>query len=144
MKKLLLLPHDYFAACLHRLEETRGHILSEDEYRALRQETLNELATIVRRPATTAAGIATAVLGILSGAVIMAFPNTNPLWLAALAAGTAICAAVFAAKIRRRKQAPAWSAEQRLIMLDALLDRRLVTAEEFSRLSERIELPRAA
>ena len=144
MENFYALPIHYFAACLHRLEETRGYVLSEAEYRALRHETLEELATIARKPATFAPAIPAVILGIACAALILVAPAVNPLWLAGLAAGTMMCAAKINARLRRRTGAPVWTAEERLEALDALRESRLVTAEEFSRLSERIELPHAA
>lgn len=144
MENFYALPIHYFAACLHRLEETRGYVLSEAEYRALRHETLEELATVTRKPASLAPGIPVVIIGIACAALILIAPGLHPLWLSTLAAGTMICTAKIHARLRRSAAAPVWTADDRLEALDALRESRLVTAEEFSRLYERIELPRVA
>ena len=135
MKPLLIGERDYYSACLFRLEESRGHILNEQEYTALRRETLDELAVAAQRPAFTVCAICVALLGCAAGVGTLFSIS------AAVLLGIAICSllsGMFAAWMVRKK-AIKKSASVRLEMLASLREHKLVTDVEFSTLRERLQ-----
>ena len=137
MKPLLIGPRDYYTACLFRLEETRGYLLSEQEYAALRRETLDELAAATRRPAFAVCAAFVALLGGATGVVSIATGSIH----ARLLLGVGICSLVFGvltAWLVYRASAER-SAAERLEMLASLREHKLVTDAEFSTLRERLQ-----
>ncbi len=137
MKPLLIGQRDYYTACLFRLEETRGHILSEQEYAALRRETLDELAAATRRPAFAICAAFVALLGGATGTVSLTTGSIH----AGLLLEVGMCSLVFgllAAGLVSRASAER-SAAERLEMLASLREHKLVTDMEFSSLRERLQ-----
>ena len=135
MKPLLIGERDYYSARLFRLEESRGHILSEQEYAALRRETLDELAAAARRPAFTVCAVCVALLGCAAG--IGSILSVS----AAVLLGIAICSSIsgIVAAWLVRGTSIKKSASDRLEMLASLREHKLVTDVEFSTLRERLQ-----
>lgn len=137
MKPLLVGSRDYYTACLFRLEETRGHILSEEEYSALRRETLDELGVETRKPAFAIAAAVIAVFGGITGVISLLSAAANPLVLLVSCLVTLAAGVVAATLLRKTKSNR--TVEERLEMLESLREHRLVTEVEFSRISDRLK-----
>lgn len=137
MKPLLAGNRDYYSACLFRLEETRGHILSEQEYSALRKETLDELAVETRKPVFAIAAAVVAVFGGLAGVVSLVSAKANPLALMASSLVTLVAGASAAFLLRKTPRQK--TAAERLEMLESLREHRLVTEVEFSTICDRLK-----
>ena len=137
MKPLFIGSRDYYSACLFRLEETRGHILSEQEYAALRRETLDELGAATRSLAFTISAASIALLGSAAG-VVSALTGSA---YAALLLGIGGCSLFFGLLTAwlARKTSVKKSASERLEMLASLHEHKLVTDVEFSTLRERLK-----
>lgn len=137
MKPLLIGSRDYYTACLFRLEETRGHLLSEQEYMTLRRETLDELAVATRRPAFAISAAFVALFGCVLGLVSMLTGSVH----APLLLGIGGCSVFFGLLTAWlvRTTSVGKSASERLEMLASLHEHRLVTDVEFSTLRERLE-----
>jgi hypothetical protein len=137
MKPLLVGSRDYYSACLFRLEETRGHILSEQEYSELRKQTLDELAVQTGKPVFALAATVIAAFSGVAGVISLLSGNANPALLFGLSLAT--LGAGIVAALMLRKTAGAKSADERLAMLASLREHRLVTEVEFSTISERLK-----
>lgn len=134
MKPLFVGVCDQYAASLHHLEETRGHLLNEDEYQILRKELLDELATVQRRPLGVAAATAIALAGCLAGILALQFARQNPVMLYAASIVALLCGAVLIAQSQQRDSGQ----KLRLAMLHSAREHMLVSDEEFARVRSRL------
>ena len=137
MKPLLVGARDYYAACLFRLEETRGHLLNEKEYETLRQETLAELSATTRKPVFAICAVSIALLASSAGVLSLISGHGHPAVLLGISIATMISALTAATLLRKAAQEKATT--DRLEMLDSLREHRLVTDVEFSQLRERLK-----
>lgn len=134
MKPLFVGVCDQYAASLHHLEETRGHLLNEDEYQMLRKELLDELATVERRPLGVAAATAIALAGCLSWILALQFAKQNPAMLYGASIVALLCGAVLIIQSQQRDPGQ----KLRLAMLHSAREHKLVNDEEFARVRSRL------
>jgi hypothetical protein len=144
MKPFVLGSQDYYTASLRQLEETRGHLFTEEEYRALRKETLDELATVGRRSIAGVATVGTVLLACVVGGVALVAGVSGPLFMWLASAGVFACGAIGVGLRAWRQRESVFTLHERLQMLHSLREHRLVTFEEFRELQHRLELPLAA
>ena len=134
MKPLFVGEQDYYAACLHRLEETRGHLLNEDEYSAVRKELLEELATCTSRRGHVLVKTAAALAGCIAGLMALLFVSNHPALLCVASLMALACGGILVAMSNRKDADPG----MRLAMLDSAREHRLVSDEEFARVHSRL------
>src|SRR5262245_33211296 len=86
MRRFIVGSQDYYTASLRQLDESRGSLFSEQEYRALRKETLDELGTIERRSIAGSATVGTLIFACIVGASALVGGFRGPffMWLASV------------------------------------------------------------
>jgi hypothetical protein len=137
MKPLLVGSRDYYSACLFRLEETRGHLLSEAEYAALRKETLDELAAATRKPVFAICAASIALLSSAAGLISLATGSAHPSVIFVLGVCTLAFATITAGLLRKVSKEK--SSTERLEMLESLREHRLVSDGEFTELRQQLK-----
>jgi hypothetical protein len=137
MKPLLVGSRDYYTACLFRLEETRGHILNEQEYSELRKETLDELTEKTRKPAFAVASGSIALLGFFAAGASLLSEKAHPALLPVLGLISAAMGIFALHMVRDSKRIR--TPEERMEMLESLREHSLVTEVEFSTICEKLK-----